>query len=148
MTALNQAVAKGILSGRSFDYNSGEIGLMTAHHYCQPGLEKDMETVAHYNYNTWNGNHLPDDSLEKSFGEYLGYTKGDERRFENAHFLERMAGYYFPQINRFLKEARIKDLLDRAQPERRELAEQFLAAQERFRKRAEENPLPLIPPSP
>lgn len=148
ITALNLAASRGFLGSLSLACNSGEPGLMIAHHYCQPGLEKDMKIVAHYNYNIWNGNRLPDDDLEKSFGEYLGYTKGDERRFEDASFLERAIGHYFPQINRFLKAERIKDLLDRAPPERRELVEQFLAARERFKRRQEENPPSFVSPSP
>jgi hypothetical protein len=51
-------------------------------HYCQKGLEADLEKLATFHRFVFNGKKPEGVTLDKSFGDYLGYRQRDQKYFK------------------------------------------------------------------
>jgi len=67
-------------------------------HYCQPGKEKDMETMVAYNEKAFNGEEPPVDLLQKDIGTYLGYRDKDVKLWQNGRWPRKLLRAAFPYV--------------------------------------------------
>ncbi|MEZ0260220.1 MAG: hypothetical protein ACAH80_04380 [Alphaproteobacteria bacterium] len=77
---LDEAVAEGRLSAIDVTVPrpNNLPGNYIYRHYCQKGLEADLEKVAAFNSFAFNRKSPEGVTLDKSFGDYLGYRKRDQ----------------------------------------------------------------------
>jgi hypothetical protein len=84
---LDAAVEEGRLSSKDVTYRlrgpDGKPGPReyVSRHYCQKGLEADLEKMVAFNQAAFNGQRT-DAKLDKSFGDYLGYRQRDQEFFK------------------------------------------------------------------
>lgn len=109
---LDAAVAAGKLT--SCDVVSVHNGMAsTIRHYCQPQYEEEMRFIARVNEKLFN-RQQPDEELQKSFGDYLGYRKRDQMLWRILPDLPKPVADMIVKLNGITQPAYHQHMLNKA----------------------------------